>query len=130
MRQSTEINRAFFFYCIFILGIYIAGGFYGVLWISDEFDWERGLFFAFFCVPLAVAFYSQSFYKPEWFRESPLLFWLTVSILIASFGWGHFLWINAVSDLSKAVVNITLDGATYGFAHQRGGFDWLYRPRW
>ena len=49
-------EAGFRIYCLILLSLYLAFGFYGVLWVSDEFDHERSLFYGVFAVPLAVLF--------------------------------------------------------------------------
>ncbi len=123
-------DRGFRIYCFVLFSIYLGLGFYGTLWISDEFDMERSWFYGFFALPLAVLYFSQLWYRPHWWDCAPKKFWGLSILLAICFLWGNLLWINAVSGSQKAVVNITMDGAKYAITHRRGGFDWLYKPRW
>jgi hypothetical protein len=117
-------------YFLGLLGLYTVLGFYGVLWISDEFDEVRALYFAFFGVPWALYFFIRALLRPQWRFDFPASYWWGVVILFASFSWGNFLWLNAISGQERAVVNLTLNSGVYAVTHQRGGFDWLYKPRW
>ena len=117
-------------YCLFLFCLYLLTGAYGVFWISDEFDYERSLFYGVFAVPLAIYFFSQIWYKPTWWRDHPPSFWGIVLTLFLAFAWGNFLWLNGISGSDKAVKSVIMQGATYEITHRRGGLDWLYKPRW
>jgi hypothetical protein len=117
-------------YFLGLLGLYTALGFYGVLWISDEFDEARAAFFTFFAVPWAFYFFIRALARPQWRANFPASYWCAVALLILSFAWGNSLWMNAISGQKRAVVNVTLEGDVYAMAQLRGGFHWLYKPRW
>lgn len=117
-------------YFLCLLGLYTILGFYGVVWISDEFDEIRALCYAFFGVPWALYFFIRAVLRPQWRLDFPASYWWGVALLLATFSWGNFLWMNAISGHDRAVVNITLNSGVYAVTHQRGGFDWLYKPRW
>ncbi|SMF40807.1 hypothetical protein [Pseudobacteriovorax antillogorgiicola] len=123
-------EAGFRIYCFVLLCLYLITGFYGVLWVSDEFDYERSLFYGFFAVPFSLLFYAQTWYRPRWWQTHPVSFWTTIIILLLSFSWGNFLWLNGISGSEKAVVNVTINDAAYEITHRRGGLDWLYKPRW
>ncbi len=117
-------------YFLGLLGTYCLIGFYGTLWVSDEFDRERSLFYAFAAVPGLIAFFIRNIVRPHWLDDFPVSYWTSVIILVLSFSWGNFLWLNAVSSQEKALVNITLNEGVYAMTHQRGGLGWIYKPRW
>jgi hypothetical protein len=117
-------------YFLILLGIFCIVGFYGTLWVSDEFDRERSLFYAFAGIPGLIAFYIRILLRPHWIEDFPASFWATVVTLILTFSWGNLLWLNAVSSDQKALVNVTLNGGVYAITHHRGGLGWMYKPRW
>ncbi len=117
-------------YYFSLLALYTLFGFYGTLWISDEFDAERAIFYAFFAVPLALYVFVRRIRQPKWSEDRPESYWCGVVLILLTFGWGNFLLMNAISSHEKAVVNITLNNGVYAMTHQRGGFNWLYKPRW
>ena len=117
-------------YCFVLFCLYLLSGMYGVFWISDEFDQERAMFYGFFAVPLCFYFLSQIWYRPQWWRLHPPSFWGLVITLILAFSWGNFLWLNGISGSERAVKSVTMHGSSYEITHRRGGFDWLYKPRW
>lgn len=117
-------------YFLGLLALYTLLGFYGTLWISDEFDAERAAFYGFFAVPWAIYFFLRALLRPNWRSEYGASFYGSVLILLAAFSWGNLLALNAVAGNEKALVNITLNNGVYAMTHQRGGLDWLYKPRW
>lgn len=117
-------------YYFWLLALYTLLGFYGTLWVSDEFDTERAAFYAFFAVPLALYVFTRRLRQAHWREDRPETYWLGVVLLLLSYGWGNFLFLNAISAQEKAVVNVTLNNGVYAMTHQRGGFNWLYKPRW
>lgn len=123
-------QAGFRIYCLFLLCLYLFTGIYGVFWISDEFDYQRSLFYGFFAVPFTLLFFSQIWYRKEWWKRSPTIFWSWIIILVFSFSWGNFLWLNGISGSEKAIKSVTMRGSAYEITHRRGGLDWLYKPRW
>ena len=117
-------------YFLGLLGLYCLIGFYGTLWVSDEFDKERSLFYAFAAVPALIGFYIKIILKPYWLDDYPVSYWTSIILLICAFSWGNLLWLNAVSSQEKALVNVALNEGVYAITHQRGGLGWLYKPRW
>ena len=117
-------------YFLGVLALYCVVGFYGTLWVSDEFDKERSLFYAFVAVPGLIAFFIRVLSRKDWLDEYPVSYWTCIILLLLSFSWGNLLWLNAVSSQEKALVNITLNEGVYAMTHQRGGLGWLYKPRW
>ncbi len=124
--SDQQIER----YFLALLALYTICGFYGTLWISDEFDAERALFYSFFGVPWALYVFIRAFVRPDWRVEHPVTFYGSILILVMSFSWGNLLALNAIAGSEKAVVNITLNQGVYAITQQRGGFNWLYKPRW
>ena len=110
--------------------VYLATGFYGTLWVSDEFDEYRGIFYGIFALPFLTLYCSQIWYRPTWWKDNPLIFWTCTLVLCLAFSWGNAILLNAVSGNKKAVVNITMEGQKYAVTQRRGGLEWLYRPRW
>lgn len=123
-------EKGFRIYCLAMFILYLVTGFYGVLWVSDEFDYERSLFYGVFAVPFCILFFAQTWYNPNWWRTSPGLFWGAILVLGLSFAWGNLLWLNGISGSHKSIVNVTIHDATYAITHRRGGLNWLYKPRW
>ncbi|MCX6130729.1 MAG: hypothetical protein NTX25_16930 [Proteobacteria bacterium] len=127
MQQQDRTIRLYF---LGLLGLYCLIGFYGTLWVSDEFDRERSLFYAFAAIPGAIAFFIRVIARPHWLDDFPLSYWTAVILILTAFSWGNILWLNAVSSQENALVNVTLNEGVYAVTHQRGGFGWLYKPRW
>lgn len=125
-----QADRSIRLYFLALLGLYCCFGFYGTLWVSDEFDRERSLFYAFVAVPCAIGFFIRIVARPQWALDFPVSHWTAVILLVVAFTWGNVLWLNAVSGQEKAQVNITLNGGVYALTHERGGLGWLYKPRW
>ena len=123
-------QKGFRLYLLFLLCIYLLTGAYGVLWVSDEFDYERSIFYGFFAVPFSLLFFAQTWYRPDWWKTNPVFFWSAILILTFSYLWGNLLWLNGISGAEEAVINVTMRGSAYEITHQRGGLDWLYKPRW
>lgn len=128
--EDLRAARSIETYYFGLLCLYALLGFYGTLWISDEFDAERTLFYAFFAVPLALYVGVRRVRQAHWREDRPESYWLCVAAVLLAFSWGNFLLLNAISAQEEALVNVTLNQGTYAMTHQRGGFDWLYRPRW
>lgn len=117
---------------IALLALYNIAGVYGALWISDEFDYERGYFFAFFAIPLGVGFIAAHFMKLLPTRQSSLYRALLASQLIA-FGWGNALLLNALGARAVAlneVSQVDAEKRHFIFARKQGVIGWLYRERW
>ena len=117
-------------YFLGLLGLYTLLGFYGTLWISDEFDQERGWFYAFFAIPWAFYFFIRFVAQRNWRRQAPTSFILALVLLIGAFAWGNFLALNAISGSQRNLVNVTLGQGVLASNNRRGGFDWLYKTRW
>lgn len=124
--NDQQIER----YFLGLLALYTLIGFYGTLWISDEFDGERAAFYAFFAIPWAIYFFLRAFFRPNWRIDHGTSYYLSALLLLLAFSWGNLLALNAVSGTQKALVNITMNSGVYAMTQQRGGLDWLYRPRW
>ncbi|HYX38482.1 MAG TPA: hypothetical protein VE954_35720 [Oligoflexus sp.] len=130
MRSMNHHDQSIRQYFLGLLGFYCVIGFYGTLWVSDEFDRERSLFYAFIAMPGLIAFYIKVLVQKHWLDDYPVSYWTSIILLVVSFSWGNLLWLNAVSSQEKALVNITLNEGVYAMTHQRGGLGWLYKPRW
>ena len=117
-------------YFLFLLSLYIGLGLFGVLWISDEFDYERSIIFGFLGIPAVILLFTLVSFKENWWVETVKQFWSLVGVIIICFSWGVFLVLNAISSDNTAVVNLTVKEEKLSVAHKRGGFDWLYKQRW
>jgi hypothetical protein len=130
MRSMNPQDRTIRHYFLGLLAFYCLIGFYGTLWVSDEFDRERSLFYAFIAMPGLIAFYIKVLVQKHWLEDYPVSFWTSIILLVLAFSWGNLLWLNAVSSQERAVVNVTLNEGVYAMTHQRGGLGWIYKPRW
>ncbi|MFK7823876.1 MAG: hypothetical protein AB8G05_06960 [Oligoflexales bacterium] len=115
-------------------GIYLLIGIYGALWVSDEFDRERGIFYAFFALPLGIFWPYTLFLYPKYWQERPHFRQFVLGLILVSFSWGGVLLVNAVSG-SKPVTYTRLtksrvEQRSLAVAYRRGSLGWLYRVRW
>lgn len=133
IKGHTVLNgKQLTFLCAY--GLYLLIGLYGALWVSDEFDWERGYFYAFFAVPLGVFWPYTLFLYPRYWQERPHFRQFVLSLILVSFSWGGILLVNAVSG-SKPVTYTRLtksrvEQRSLAVAYRRGSLGWLYRVRW
>ncbi len=124
--KDQHIER--YFMALFLA--YCLTGFYGTIWVSDEFDQERSIFYSFMVVPGLILFLIKYTVQKHWPKDYPVSFWSAILVLMLAFSWGNFLLVNALSSRDRAVVNITLNEGVYAMTHLRGGLGWLYKPRW
>ena len=115
-------------YLLGVFVLYLILGVYGVSWISDEFDSERMNLFAYVSIPSASLYFLILALKKDWPLKHKNSFWSATSFVMIGFFWGHMLLLNSISAPHKT--QIKLAEASVGFAHERGGFGWIYRPRW
>lgn len=123
-------DKGFRYFSFAYLGCYILLSTLGALWISDEFDYIRGLLYG-LIVPAAIGFYFINGIIPDFRLQFPRTFYAYIVTLILTFGWGNLLLLNAIGRKSDKPIKISLaiNETTVNYSYRRGGFGWLYRFR-
>lgn len=116
-------------FMLVMLSLYVIAGFFGTVWIADEFDDERTLLVSYGGVPVAMLFYGLCLLSPGWWRERPRSLWVMVVWIVAMFGWGNVMLLNSLGGSQSEVVDIESQQHTLDIAFKRGGLGWLYRER-
>ena len=122
-------DKEFRRFCLIMLFFYLSSGYFGAVWISDEFDTIRMLFFAFVAVPCFALFLGFTLFYQEWWKRWVKSFWALLCVIVLCASWGNFLLVNALGDNQETLVSQTLDDRAVSVAYYRGGFGWLYRRR-
>ena len=122
-------DRGFRCFLFALLTIYITLGFFGTLWIADEFDSQRTMLTSYGGVPVAMLFYGLCMLTPDWWRSHPHSLIAMVVWLLATFGWGNAMLLNALGGDQWEIVDVEAHQHALDIAHKRGGFGWLYQER-
>ena len=123
-------EKEFRIFIFVAIGCYVASGFFGTLWLSDEFDDIRWAMYTVVTVPATTVFFSFWAFVDGWWRKWPRVFWMLFLTMILTASWGNFLLLNAIDDNQETLVSQTLEERAVNMAYFRGGFGWLYRKRW
>ena len=117
---------------MYMLWIFAGAGVFGALYISDEFDQERALFYGFFLIPTFIFFTYSYFLERSFWEERPALFRFCWGFLLFSFLWGNYLLLNSLVQqpvvIGKILRNEITDHALMG-AYKKGSLGHLYRFR-
>jgi hypothetical protein len=113
------------------LGLYLALGLYGSIWISVDWDEEKLLLFSYVNLPLAFLYYALNGFYPDWKSRFPRIGKTFVTALFGLFFVGHILWINAAtSQVTAFKRDISIAGSVVTIENQRGGFGINFIRRW
>jgi hypothetical protein len=123
-------EKGFRYFMFGSLSVYVILGFWGTVWIADEFDAERTMIVSYLGVPVVMLFYGLCLVTSGWWRRHPRAMVAMVLWMLATFGWGNVMLLNAIGSDQWEIVDIESHQHALDIAHKRGGFGWLYQERW
>lgn len=116
------------------VALYSLVGFYGALWVSDEWDLWRAQMMAFLGVPGLGLFYTLHTYLKGWHRPYPKMHLALLVGIFVAMGTGWLSLFNGLTGQDQRKVAVFMAGQSSRTSLEtslsRGGLGLLYRKRW